>query len=74
MEANVDACEGMWLTKLLARLFDCEIESIVVHCDNQSGIGLSDNLVFHDRRKHIDIKYHFLRDYVQRGTIRLDYI
>ena len=30
--------------------------------------------MFHDQRKHIDIKYHFLIDYVQRGTIRLEYI
>ena len=68
------ACEGMWLTKLLAGLFKCEIESIVVHYDNQSGIEIFDNPVFHDRTKHIDIKYHFLRDCVQRGTIRLEYI
>ena len=74
MEANMDACEGMWLTKLLPGLFECEIESIVVHYDNQSGIKIFDNLVLHDRRKHIDIKYHFLRDCIQRGTIRLEYI
>ena len=64
----MDACEGMWLTKLLARLFDCEIESIVVHCDNQSHIGIFDNPLFHDRTKHIDIKYHFLRDWCSEGN------
>ena len=74
MDANMDACEGMWLTKLLPGLFECEIESIVVHYDNQSGIKIFDNLELHERRKHIDIKYHFLRDYIQRGTIRLEYI
>jgi hypothetical protein len=30
--------------------------------------------VFHDRSKHIDIKYHFICDCVQRGAVRLDYI
>jgi hypothetical protein len=30
--------------------------------------------VFHDRNKHIDIRYHFIRDYVQKGAIRLQYI
>ena len=74
MVANMAACEGMWLRKLLAGLFECELEAIVVHCDNQSGIRLSKNLVFHDRRKHTDIRDHFLRDCVQRGTIRLEYI
>ena len=46
------ACEGMWLRKLLAWLFECELEVTVVHCDNQSGIRLSENPVFHAQRKH----------------------
>ena len=74
MVANMASCEGMWPRKLLAGLFECELEATVVHCDNQSGIKLSENPVFHDRSKHIDIRYHFLRDCVQRGTIRLEYI
>ena len=74
MASSMAACEGMWLRKLLAGLFECELEATAVHCDNQSGIRLSENLVFHDRSKHIDIIYHFLRDCVQRGTIRLEYI
>ena len=74
MVASMAACEGMWMRKLLSRLFEHELEAIVVHCDNQSGIRLSENLVFHDRSKHIDIKYHFLGDFVQRGTIQLEYI
>ena len=64
MAASMAACEGMWLRKLLSRLFECELEATVVQCDNQSGIKLSENLVFHDRSKHIDIIYHFLRDCV----------
>ena len=67
-------CEGMWLRKLLSRLFECELEATVVHCDNRRGIRLSENPMFHDRSKHVDIGYHFLRDRVQRGTIRLEYI
>ena len=50
------------------------LDTIVILCDNQSGIQLSENPIFHDRSKHIDIKYHFIRDMVQRGTIRLDHI
>ena len=60
--------------KLLAGLFECELESIVVHCGNQSGIRPSENSVFHDQSKHIDIRYHFLRNCVQRGNIQLEYI
>lgn len=37
----------------------------VIHCDNHSCIRLFENLVFHDRSKHIDIRYHFTIDCVQ---------
>ena len=30
--------------------------------------------MFHDRSKHIEIRYHFVRDYVQRGVVLLRYI
>jgi hypothetical protein len=46
----------------------------MIYCDNQSCIKLSENPVFHDRSKHIEIRYHFIRDYVQRGAIELQYI
>ena len=68
MAASMAAYEGMWMRKLLAGLFECELVATIVHCDNQSGIRLFENPVFHDRRKHIEIRYHFLRDCVQRGT------
>ncbi|KAH9330036.1 hypothetical protein KI387_002144, partial [Taxus chinensis] len=47
---------------------------MVIHCDNQSCIKLTENLVFHDRSKHIDIKYHFMRDCVQRGAVKLQFV
>ena len=50
------------------------LDTIVILCDNQNGIRLSENLVFHDRSKHIDIRYHFVRDMVQRGIVRLHHI
>ena len=47
---------------------------MVVHYDNQSCIKLIENLVFHERSKHIDMRYHYIRDLVQRKTIKLQYI
>jgi hypothetical protein len=70
----METCETLWLKKLLLGLFRQELEANVIHCDNQSCIKLSENLVFHDCSKHINIRYHFIRDYVQRGAVRLDYI
>jgi hypothetical protein len=46
----------------------------VILCDNHSCIKMTENLVFHDRSKHIEIRYHFIRDMVQRGALKLQYI
>ena len=42
--------------------------------DNQSAIALAKNPVMHDRSKHIDIKFHFLRDYVDGGQIVIEFV
>ena len=35
---------------------------------------MSEKLVFHDKSKHIEIKYHYIRDMVQRGAVKLRYV
>ena len=60
MAASQANCEALWLCKLLVNLFDQELRSMVIYCDNQSCIQLSENPVFHDRSKHIEIMYHFI--------------
>jgi hypothetical protein len=72
--ASSASCEAIWLRKLLTDLFDLEMEAISIRCDNQSCIKLTENPVFHDRSKHIEIHYHYIRDMVQRGALRLQYI
>jgi hypothetical protein len=66
--------EVVWLRKLLAGLFDLELEVTCIFCDNQSCIKLSENPVFHDKSKHVEIKYHYIRDLVQKGVVKLQYI
>ena len=66
--------EAAWLRKLLAGLFDQELNVTAIHCDNQSCIKLSENPVDHDRSKHIDIRYHYIRDMVQKGAVKLQYL
>eukprot|EP00253_Pinus_taeda_P002994 PITA_02994 len=62
------------ILRYLRGLFGQELELIVIHCDNQTRGKLSENPVFHDRSKHIEIKYHYIRDIVQSRAIRLEYI
>ena len=41
--------------------------------DNQGAIALSQNPVEHARTKHIDIRYHFIREAIQQGLVELKY-
>jgi hypothetical protein len=68
------SCEAIWLRKLLTDIFVLEMRAIAILCDNQSCIKMTENHVFHDRSKHIEIRYHFIRDMVQRGALKLQYI
>ncbi|XP_059067112.1 uncharacterized mitochondrial protein AtMg00810-like [Cryptomeria japonica] len=72
--SSVATREAVWLRKLLAGLFGQPWESIVIYCDNQSCIKMFNNLVFHDRSKHVETHYHYIRDMAQRGAIQLKYI
>jgi hypothetical protein len=60
----IPACEpcteAIWLRKLIFDLFDQVPDSTIIHCDNQSCIRLSKHPMFHERSKHIEIKYYFI--------------
>jgi hypothetical protein len=47
--SSVASCEAVWLQKLLARLFYQELETTLIHCDNQSYVKLLENPIFHDK-------------------------
>eukprot|EP00253_Pinus_taeda_P021310 PITA_21310 len=74
MAACLVACEAIWMRKILVELFRSHLDPTVIYSDNQSCIKLSANPVFHDRSKHIDIRYHHIRDCVQRRIMLLSYI
>ena len=50
------------------------MEETTIVCDNQSCIKMKKNHVSHDKSKHIEIWYHYIRDMVQRGAIKLQYV
>ena len=67
-------CEAVWLGKLLSDLFDIQLDANCIYCDNQSCVKLLENPMFHDKLKHITIKYHYIRDMVQRGAMKLNFV
>jgi hypothetical protein len=58
----------------LTGLFDLEMEATAILCDNQSCIKMTKNPVFHDKSKHLEIRYHYICDVVQRGAVKLQYV
>ncbi|GKA25525.1 hypothetical protein Tco_0711634 [Tanacetum coccineum] len=51
-----------------------EAKYVPVFCDNTSAIAILNNPVLHSRTKHINIRYHFIRDHVLKGDIELHFI
>jgi len=54
-------------------LSEVQKEATVIHCDNISSIKLSKNPIVHGRSKHIDVRFHFLRDLAKDGVIELNH-
>ena len=75
MSLTLAAQEAMWLNRLLAELQSQKEPSkpAILYEDNQSAICMTKNPQFHGRCKHIDIKYHFIRDEAKKGTIDVRY-
>eukprot|EP00253_Pinus_taeda_P033312 PITA_33312 len=69
--ATAAACQAVWMRRMLRSLCEEKVKSTVIFCDNSSAIALSKNYVFHKRTKHIDTKFHYIRELVNNGEIVL---
>ncbi|KAL2238396.1 UNVERIFIED_CONTAM: Retrovirus-related Pol polyprotein from transposon TNT 1-94 [Sesamum indicum] len=65
--------EAIWLDGLIKEI-GFSNNKLTVYSDSQSSIQLCKNPVFHDRTKHIDVRYHFIRDIVSKEVIKLEKI
>ena len=65
--------ESLYLKQLLTDIDEHLCDSILIYEDNQGAIALARNPVNHKRPKHIDIRYHFIREVVNCGKITLKY-
>ncbi|GJV58785.1 retrovirus-related pol polyprotein from transposon TNT 1-94 [Tanacetum coccineum] len=72
---SLSACcaQVIWMrTQLLDYGF--RYTKIPIYCDSQSAIAISCNPVQHSRTKHINIRYHFIKEHVEKGTIELYFV
>jgi hypothetical protein len=72
--ASSASAQALWLARLLGDLLGKEAEAVDLMVDNKSAMALAKNPVFHDRSKHIRVKYHFIRDCLEEGSVKEYYI
>ncbi|GJW17669.1 retrovirus-related pol polyprotein from transposon TNT 1-94 [Tanacetum coccineum] len=72
--AAVGCCaQVLWIKSRLAD-YDVLYDKVPIFCDNTSAIAISNNPVLHSRTKHIDIRYHFIRDHILKGDIKIHFV
>jgi len=68
------ATQALWLSRMLGELLGSKVDLVELKVDSKSALALAKNPVFHDRSKHIRIKYHFIRECLEDGSIKADHI
>ena len=67
-------CEMMWLKGLLKELRVLKNETMVLHCDNVAAINIANNPVQFDRMKHVEIDKFFIKEKMDSGALKLEYV
>ncbi|KAG6512493.1 hypothetical protein ZIOFF_030614 [Zingiber officinale] len=74
MAATTAACHALWLRSLTSELTGEKPKPVTLFVDNKSAIALMKNPVFHGRSKHIDTRFHFIRECVEKGQILVEFV
>nr|GEX30675.1 hypothetical protein [Tanacetum cinerariifolium] len=65
---------AQFLGEKLLTVYGFHLNKILIYCDSKSAIAISYNPVQHSRTKHIAVRYHFIKDHVEKGTIELYFV
>ncbi|KAJ9548573.1 hypothetical protein OSB04_021116, partial [Centaurea solstitialis] len=71
--AEICCAQVLWLRNQLQD-YDIQLSKIPIYCDNTSAIAIANNPVLHSKTKHIEVRYHFIRDHVMNGDIELHFV
>ncbi|KAJ9564972.1 hypothetical protein OSB04_000938 [Centaurea solstitialis] len=71
--AGICCAQVLWLRNQLQD-YDIQLSKIPIYCDNTSAIAIANNPVLHSMTKHIEVRYHFIRDHVMNGDIELHFV
>ena len=69
--ATFCACQCIWMRRMLEKIGHSQSKCTTIMCDNSSTIKLSKNPIMHGRSRHIDVRFHFLRDLTKEEVVKL---
>ncbi|KAF8378940.1 hypothetical protein HHK36_028365 [Tetracentron sinense] len=72
--ASSGVCHAIWLRNMLKELQIVQEEPTKIYMDNKSAIALAKNPILHERSKHIDTRFHFIREHVKDEEIELIHV
>ena len=67
-------CELIWIKRIVQDLGLRHPEPMMLHCDNKAAIAIENNLVQHDRTKHVEVNRHFIKNHLNQGIISLPFV
>ncbi|GJT95283.1 hypothetical protein Tco_1090801 [Tanacetum coccineum] len=72
---SLSACcaQVLWLRTQLTN-YGFHFDKIPMYCDSKATIAISCNPVQHSRTKHINVKYHFIKEQVEKGIVELFFV
>jgi len=73
VSASEATAQAIWLRFVLDDLGEMQAEATPLFCDNMSAISMARNPIFHQRTRHINRKYHFIREALQEGVINIQF-
>ena len=69
VSASEATAQAIWLRYVLEDLGEAQAEATLLLCDNMSAISMTRNPVFHQKTRHINRRFHFIREALQEGVI-----
>jgi hypothetical protein len=67
------ACQAMWMVNLVEEITTKSHGAITMKIDNMSAINLAKNMIAHGRSKHIEMRFHYLREQVADGKMNVEH-
>ena len=73
IDVSLCACQATWMVNLVKEITVKSHDAITMKIDNMSAINLAKNLIEHGRSKHIEMRFHHLREHIVDGKMNVEY-